>query len=406
MHTLNRLLTCLVLFAVLIPPATFALVSLGEKSEAREELQEAIGSAVQTYQQRSGLQSLKGKGEKAIREQEEKMASITARKREVRLQMAKQRRILNAVQERYGIIFEGKEHLQTLITAEKRRMERLLKRRYLAGAHEDDPRSVVLNAMFYAAADAHGERVISDVQERFLRDLVAADKAYWRLETFTRQHEELLAEYWAAQKQHDQAVALVERSVNQLEENKRIMEEVHAQVLRMQGELARIDARLKAKAERELIEKGLLDPKSAGGTGGGAYKPQFTWPVYGRVSAGFMNDAYKRHFGVPHHGLDIVAAQETPVAAAADGVVFLVRDGGKTGYSYILIGHRGGYATLYGHVSSSLVTAGQEVNAGEMIALSGGKPGTHGAGPMTTGPHLHFEVIKAGVNVDPASVLP
>lgn len=407
MHTLNRLLTCLLLFAVLIPPATFALVSLDRKGEAQEELQEAIGSAVSTYQQRTGLQNLKGKGERVIREQETRIADLERRKREARAALAKQKRIVAAVEARYGMEFESRGHLQLLITAEKRRMERHLKWLYLSGSDmSDDPRVAVLNAVFHAAADEHGREVVARTQVKFLRDLVAAEKAWSRMETYARERDEVLAEYWKAQQQYDQAVALVERSTEQLEEIKRIMEEVHGQVLRMQGELARIDARLKAKAERELIEKGLLDPKAAGAGGGAVFKPQFSWPVYGRISAGFLNASYKQHFGVPHHGMDIVVGQETPVAAAADGVVFLVRDGGAKGYSYILIGHRGGYATLYGHVSSSLVSAGQEVDAGQVIALSGGQPGTRGAGPMTTGAHLHFEVIKAGVNVDPKSVLP
>lgn len=407
MHTLNRLLTCLVLFAVLIPPATFALVSLEEKTVAQEELQQAIGTAVHKYQQRSGLQSMQSKGERAVREQEEKIASLETRKRELRILVAKQKAILEAVQKRYGITFESKEQLQLLVIAEKRRMERHLKWMYLAGNESsNDPRSAVLNAVFHAAAAEHGREVVNRTQVKFLRDLVAAEKAYVRMETYAQQREEVLTEYWKAQKQHDQAVNLVARSAEQLEEIKRIMEEVHGQVLRMQGELARIDARLKAKAQRQLIEKGLLDPKSAGAGTAGVYKPQFSWPVYGRISAGFMSGSYKKFFGVPHHGLDIVVGQKTPVASAADGVVFFVRDGGAKGYSYILVGHRGGYATLYGHVSSSLVTAGQEVDAGQVIALSGGQPGTRGAGPMTTGAHLHFEVIKAGVNIDPKSVLP
>jgi murein DD-endopeptidase MepM/ murein hydrolase activator NlpD len=268
-----------------------------------------------------------------------------------------------------------------------------------------DPKSIILNTVFYAAAE-HGESVITRTQEQFLHDLVAAEKALWKLEVVQTERESVLAQYRDTIGTYDSALELVEKSAEQLEEIKAIMEEVHGNVIRMQGELARIDARLKAKMERELIEKGLLDPKNAGASDGIPVKPQFSWPVYGRVSAGFLNESYKKYFGVPHYGLDIIVGQETPVGAAAEGVVFLVRDGGKTGYSYILIGHRGGFATLYGHVSQALVTAGQMVTAGQAIALSGGQPGSHGAGPMTTGPHLHFEVIQAGVNVDPKGVLP
>ena len=131
----------------------------------------------------------------------------------------------------------------------------------------------------------------------------------------------------------------------------------------------------------------------------------FVWPVNGRITAGYLDSAYVKVFGVPHRAVDIAVPQATPVRSVSDGVVFAVKDGGATGYSYILIGHRNGYASLYGHVSSSFVRSGDMVNAGQVIALSGGRPGTHGAGHMTTGAHLHLEITKNGAHVDPLTVL-
>jgi murein DD-endopeptidase MepM/ murein hydrolase activator NlpD len=137
-----------------------------------------------------------------------------------------------------------------------------------------------------------------------------------------------------------------------------------------------------------------------------ASAPAFVWPASGRITAGFHEPSYSDHFGIPHEAIDIAAEQGTPVLAAADGIVFLARDGGATGYSYVLIGHQDGFATLYGHLSSFAVSAGDVVAAGEVIGQSGGTPGTHGAGPMTTGPHLHFEVIQNGLHIDPRLILP
>lgn len=406
MHTLNRLLTLLLLCVVLVPPATFALVSLDLKTETQDELQDAIGSAVKTYQQRGSLERLKTVSEKTIVEETDRMASLEKKKLELRRAVVKERRIIATIGGRYGITIKSRESLAPIIATEKRRVERMLQVRSLRQTviNPDDATTVVLR-MAFASTEA-GDMLLERTQTKMLRDLTAADRAFVRLDEVTKEREAVLEEYTTAHKRKQKAVATIETSTKQLTTIKEIMEDVHTQVLRIQGELARIDARLKEKAERALIEKGLLNAEDIGKSDGSLYRQQFSWPVYGQISAGFLNEAYKKFFGVPHHGMDIVVAQETPVASAADGVVFLIRDGGEKGYSYILIGHRGGYATLYGHVSKALVKAGEEVTVGQIIALSGGTPGTHGAGPMTTAAHLHFEVIQAGTNVDPKGVLP
>ncbi len=134
--------------------------------------------------------------------------------------------------------------------------------------------------------------------------------------------------------------------------------------------------------------------------------PIFSWPVRGSITAGYFDDDYRKVFGVAHRAIDISVPQATPIHTASQGIVFAVKDGGATGYSYILVGHRGGYASLYGHVSAAFVKAGDKVSYGQIIGLSGGKPGSHGAGHMTTGAHLHLEMMKNGVHISPTSVLP
>jgi murein DD-endopeptidase MepM/ murein hydrolase activator NlpD len=219
--------------------------------------------------------------------------------------------------------------------------------------------------------------------------------------------EKLRKEYMDSLKQAEKAEKTIVLSEREIQQVKRITKDVHDEVLRMQAELARIDERVRRRVERSLIEKGLRSARPGEYSDGSiAGTDQFAWPVIGRVSAGFHDAPYKEHFGVPHLGMDIVVAQGTQVRSAADGVVFLVRDGGETGYTYVLIGHRDGYATLYGHLSAVSVNAGDDVEQGQIIGLSGATPGTPGAGPMTTGPHLHFEVIQGGVNVNPRNVLP
>ena len=123
----------------------------------------------------------------------------------------------------------------------------------------------------------------------------------------------------------------------------------------------------------------------------------FTWPLDGdyRISSGFgtrtdpINGVVKTHGGT-----DIAAAQGTPILATADGVVEISGyNAGGYGY-YVKLSHGDSYETLYGHCSVLLVSTGQTVKQGQVIA----KVGSTG---HSTGPHLHFEVRYNGNKVNP-----
>lgn len=131
------------------------------------------------------------------------------------------------------------------------------------------------------------------------------------------------------------------------------------------------------------------------------------WPISpGLGISAFYHDAgYQKAMGVQHNAVDIRALQGSKLRAAADGVVTKTIDNGL-GYSYIILAHAGKLLTLYGHVAEITVQEGQLVRQGQVIGLSGGMPGTKGAGWLTTGPHLHFEVFKNFMHVDPLYYLP
>jgi len=126
-------------------------------------------------------------------------------------------------------------------------------------------------------------------------------------------------------------------------------------------------------------------------------------PVQG-ISAYFMDSSYYSFWGIQHYAIDIPAPQGTPMHAPADGYVAKYSDAGL-GYSYILLYHGNGLSTVFGHASACYVAEGSNVKRGDVIGLSGGMPGTRGAGWMTTGPHLHFEVRINGNPVDPMKYL-
>jgi murein DD-endopeptidase MepM/ murein hydrolase activator NlpD len=117
---------------------------------------------------------------------------------------------------------------------------------------------------------------------------------------------------------------------------------------------------------------------------------RFMWPVRGYWSRGFT---------YYHLGVDIANNTGTPVYAADDGYVMLA---GLDTWGYglqIVLNHGNGYKTRYAHLSKILVKGGQIVKRGEKIGLVGSTG-------RSTGPHLHFEVIKNDVRVDPVLYLP
>jgi len=179
------------------------------------------------------------------------------------------------------------------------------------------------------------------------------------------------------------------------------------------GERTRLASSLaELRQKRSLVERSLSTVAAAIGSIETQFRldglpPLFVWPVKGPLTALFHDLDYVRIFGVAHQAIDIAVPQGTPVKAISDGIVHTVRDGGATGYSYVTIVHAKGYTSLYGHVSKFVVSKGDIVKAGQVIALSGGRPGTPGAGSRTTGDHLHLEVrTEEGVAIDPKTVLP
>jgi len=120
------------------------------------------------------------------------------------------------------------------------------------------------------------------------------------------------------------------------------------------------------------------------------------WPVPERkiISSGFglRRDPFEDEMRF-HYGLDIPGNSEDPIVAVYSGVVTVSRRGGSYG-NWIEIDHGEGWTTRYAHNKENLVTVGEEVEKGQVIALLGSTG-------RSTGPHLHFEVRKEGKAIDP-----
>ena len=114
-----------------------------------------------------------------------------------------------------------------------------------------------------------------------------------------------------------------------------------------------------------------------------------------RISSGFgLRFHPLLRYSRLHRGVDYAAGPGTPIHAATDGLV--TQAGWAGGYGQMVrLAHAGGLATGYAHMNSIAVRAGTRVVQGQII-------GTVGSTGLSTGPHLHFEVYRDGVAVDPA----
>jgi len=113
----------------------------------------------------------------------------------------------------------------------------------------------------------------------------------------------------------------------------------------------------------------------------------FTKPVNGFISREFNPE-------IGHMGVDFVVKEGTPVYAASGGYIVFSDYTIDNGYMIIII-HRDGYISIYKHCSSLIKGVRDNVEQGELIALSGN------SGKHTTGPHLHLEIWRDGKPVNP-----
>ena len=122
--------------------------------------------------------------------------------------------------------------------------------------------------------------------------------------------------------------------------------------------------------------------------------PAFVWPVSGRVIADFGSTPT----GGRNDGINIAAAEGTPIRAAASGSVTYAGDELKNYGNLVLIKHSGGFTTAYAHADRLVVSRGDFVARGQVIAYAGQ------TGDVST-PQLHFEIRSGTSPVNPRSYL-
>lgn len=148
-----------------------------------------------------------------------------------------------------------------------------------------------------------------------------------------------------------------------------------------------------ASMSDEILKEVALEEKKESSTINGIYLA--VTPVSGHITSRYgSRESIRSH---DHQGLDIATKTGTPIKAVADGTVKF--SGEKSGYgNLIILDHGNGITTYYGHCSKLYVKQGEKVTAGDEIAAVGSTGNS-------TGPHLHFEIRKDGVYVNPQKYL-
>jgi murein DD-endopeptidase MepM/ murein hydrolase activator NlpD len=148
------------------------------------------------------------------------------------------------------------------------------------------------------------------------------------------------------------------------------------------ADLQRAAAEAAAAAHAEAATAAAAAKAAATSVGGGVQM------IVGRLSSGFGG-----RWGTTHQGLDIAAPIGTPIHVPLDGTV--ISSGPASGFGlWVRVQHADGTITVYGHINRSLVTVGEKVKAGDVIAETGNRG-------ESTGPHLHIGVMIDGRYVDP-----
>ncbi|MBD3311743.1 MAG: peptidoglycan DD-metalloendopeptidase family protein [Candidatus Magasanikbacteria bacterium] len=276
-------------------------------------------------------------------------------------------------------------------------------------AQNDDKKYIEIMAAYDNFSDFYDRlQYLENVEEDLGKTAISLRLVKEELEAKKAQTEERRSAYAELKMKLDNKKKDLEEQVFQKQEllaqtqsselmYKTLMVNLRKQYEQIETEISSIEDEIRKKLE----EENKLDQLPQDGAS------RLSWPTGSRyITAYFHDKDYPYRNVFEHNAVDIRSAQGTAVKAAASGYVARAkRCSSWQCYSYVMIVHANGISTVYGHLSSINVSEDQFIARGAVLGYSGGSPKTAGAGPFTTGPHLHFEVRKKGIPVNPLNYL-
>lgn len=245
-----------------------------------------------------------------------------------------------------------------------------------------------------------GARDLSDFMDRqyYVQQIAASDAELLSglrtaQEAVERKRDELLREKAGLEEIERRRAELLEEAQEQAEEQARLMRKMQQEQALQEQRLSELEED-SSEVEQDLAAELARRSALPGGGNLPRWSGRLSQPAAGRITSGF---GYRTHpilgYRRMHSGIDIGAPTGTPVMAAADGEVYFASWRGGYGRCIILL-HGDGMQTLYGHLSAIQVSPGQQVRRGQRI-------GSVGSTGLSSGPHLHFELRRNGVPVNP-----
>lgn len=208
----------------------------------------------------------------------------------------------------------------------------------------------------------------------------------------------VMAVSWALVAAQAARVPVMKREIAELQRERQRVEQLARTLARMEARYEQMRTMLGSGVRADTAGAGTATPEAEDGAqdtvppdsadGSQAMLPR-AWPLArpGFVTRGLLPRP------PAHPGIDIAVAMGTRVRATGGGTVLAAGEDRVYG-RFVRIGHADGYESVYGHVSRVLVAVRDRVRGSQVIALSGNTG-------LSTGPHLHFEILKDGKPVDP-----
>lgn len=367
----------------------------GDIDSAKDEISSLEEEKKKTEETIKNLEGLKADTESYVRELDADLAELDSELES----------LAGQISDKEADIETAKEQLEEAKQTEKRQYEDMKLRikymyekgdtSYLDLLMESGSLAEMLNrAEYIQQISSYDRKMLTQYGE--IKDGIARDE-----EKLEEEHKELLslqekteAKQASVEQLMSEKTKELEKYQNQISAGESQLASYEADIEAQENKIKQIEAELKRQEEEE---------KKKAQAQGQTYKPvsigniSFIWPCpsSSRITSGFGGRSSPTEGASSNHkGIDIGASSGSDIIAAADGTVTISTYSYSAG-NYIMINHGGGVSTVYMHCSKLLVSEGETVKQGQVIA----KVGSTG---YSTGPHLHFGVRLNGTYVNPS----